>query len=45
LLADIFVDRRLAAPQVPVELAIRSVAPRVTGPVLHLALDAQVVPR
>ena len=44
LLADIFVDRRLAAPQMPVDLAIRGVAPHVTGPVLHLALDAQVAP-
>ena len=34
----------VGAPDMPVELAIRSVAPRVGGGVVHLALDAEVTP-
>jgi hypothetical protein len=42
LLAQVFVDRRLTTPGVPVELAIRGVVPSLIGtpPVLHLELDA-----
>ena len=45
LLTDIFVDRRLGAPGLPAELAIRSVVPGVAGNgTLHLQLDGSLVP-
>lgn len=49
LMADIFVDRRLAADGIPVELVIRGVAPRVVAPAppnasVRLELDAALAP-
>lgn len=45
LLAQIFVDRRVAAPGLPAALEIRGAVPALAGtpPVLRLALDAAVV--
>jgi hypothetical protein len=47
LLANVFVDRRLAAHGLPAELAIRGVTPALAGtpPTLRLELDAAIVPK
>ncbi|HEY5946895.1 MAG TPA: hypothetical protein VIV40_15435 [Kofleriaceae bacterium] len=45
LLGDIFVDRHLATPQLPVELVIGAVVPSVSNTgTLHLRLDGKLVP-
>jgi hypothetical protein len=44
LLVDIFIDRRLGAADLPVDLVIRSALPTLAGGALHLDLDATFVP-